>query len=417
MRNYLIGLSLGTYLLSWFTKVHHAQKGAWFSLIYGWEAFRVGLGPIWPSLNAVTSWSEGKPSESGYSLLMTIIPSFLSVPSSFTNGWMVLFGLACLTKKVESWRPVLFSGFVFCFCLNLFWWLSPLGVGPQVKHISGLRPGYFLWNLSFALTAVSLLPQGETGLTWLTQIFRKIVIPATGVSLLFAGYFHYIDLERRFAKSEESRKEEKEAKARPDLRKLSWAELTPIPAKTEKLSTPFLVEIEKQIQASPSDPSPWLERAYLQATWGNEARCREDFQKALSLSTNKPSVYWSLGWALLNLGRFQEAEEAWTKAWTPVAGEPEPRWVPSAMAMACWKSGNKNQALAWYQRAAEREPESFTTLEGLKERTSNWNTKEQNWLIEVYDVWNRTYDGRNSGGNLRKRLSGQTNPSSCSTCR
>ncbi|NBV78167.1 hypothetical protein EBR66_08460, partial [bacterium] len=149
---------------------------------------------------------------------MTIIPSFLSVPSSFTNGWMVLFGLACLTKKVESWRPVLFSGFVFCFCLNLFWWLSPLGVGPQVKHISGLRPGYFLWNLSFALTAVSLLPQGETGLTWLTQIFRKIVIPATGVSLLFAGYFHYIDLERRFAKSEESRKEEKEAKARPDFR-------------------------------------------------------------------------------------------------------------------------------------------------------------------------------------------------------
>ena len=419
MRNYLIGLSLGTYLLSWFTKVHHAQKGAWFSLVYGWEAFRVGLGPVWPGLNAVTSWSNGEPSEDGYAFLanMDVVPSLLSVPSALTNGWMLLLFAGLLRKKTESWRSFLLPGFIFCFCLNLFWLLSPLGLGPQDKHISGLRPGYFLWNLSFALVAISLLPQSADGLAWLAQIFRKIVIPATGISLLFAGYFHYKDLERRFEKSEESRKKEKEANARPDLRQLPWVKLTPIPAKTEKLSTPFLAELEKQIQASPSNPEPWLERAYLQATWGNEAGCREDFQKSLSLSTNKPSVYWSMGWALLNLGRFQEAEEAWTKAWTPKVGEPEPRWVPSAMAMACWKSGNKNQALAWYQRAAEREPEFFTTLEGLKERTSNWNTKEQDWLIEVYDVWNRTYDGRNSGEKLRKRLSGQTNSSSCSTCR
>ena len=410
---------MGTYFLSWFTKVHGAQKGAWFSLFYGWEAFRVGLGPVWPGWNAVTSWSGGKPAKDGYAFLvnMDVVPSFLSVPSALTNGWMILLLAGLLLKKVESWRSCLLPGFIFCFCLNLFWLLSPLGIGPQSKEISGLRPGYFLWNLSFALAALSLLPRAKAPRLGLARIFRNILVPAAGISLLFAGYFHHKDLERRFKTSEDSRRKEKEARAQPEFHKLPWKQLTPIPAKTEKLSTPFLVEIEKQIQASPSDPEPWLQRAYLQATWGNETGCREDFQKALSLSTNKLSVYWSMGWALLNLGRFQEAEEAWSKAWTPREDEPEPRWVPSAMAIACWKSGNKNQALAWYQRAVEREPESFTTLEGLKNRTSHWNTREQNWLIEVYDAWDRTYLGRGSGERMRKRLSGQTHRSSCSTCR
>ena len=135
MRNYLIALSLGTYLLSWFTKVHQAQKGAWFSLVYGWEAFRVGLGPIWPTVYTATTWSEGKSDDGRYDFLATmgLVPSFLSVPSALTNGWMILFGLAFLTNKIESWRSALFSGFVFCFCLNLFWWLSSLGIGPHVK--------------------------------------------------------------------------------------------------------------------------------------------------------------------------------------------------------------------------------------------------------------------------------------------
>ena len=414
-----MGLSLGIYLFSWFTKVHQAQKGAWFSLIYGWEAFRVGLGPVWPGLKTATTWSQGNPPKDGYAFLanLDVVPSLLSVPSSLTNGWMVLFALACGMKKVGLWRSVLFPGFIFCFCLNLFWLLSPLGIGPHEKTISGLRPGYFLWNLSFALAALSLLSRTESARAWLAEGLRKIVIPAACVSLLFAGYFHHLDLERRVEKIEVSIKKKEEAKTPPDFRKLAWAELTPIPGKSERISTPFSMDIDKQIQASPADPEPFLQRAYLQAIWGNEAACREDFQKALSLSTNKTSVYWSMGWALLNLGRFQEAGDSWSKAWAPKEGEPEPRWVPSAMAMACWKAGNKNEALAWYQRAAEREPASFTSLAGLKERISNWNTKEQAWLIEVHDAWQRTYLGRGSGEVLQRRLSSQGSNAPCSTCR
>lgn len=419
MRNYLAIFSLTAYLVSWFTKVHSAQKGAWFSFIYGWEAFRVGLGPIWPGLKAVTSWSEGKPSEGGYALLLDIIPSFLSVPSSLTNGWMLLFALALIKKKVDSWRPVLISGFVFCFCLNLFWFLSPLGLGlyEAKAKLSGLRAGYYLWALSFVLAAIALLPNKGSVEGWCREFLRRILLPTLVAGIGFAGFFKIQELERILQKEVAARKEEKQSSSSPKFRKIPLSEMTPIPDNSEKISTPFLVMLETEIKTNPLDPEPLLQRAYLHAIWGNEADCRKDFQQALVLSTNRPNVYWNMGWALLNLGRFQDAQEAWSKAWTPKESEPEPRWVPSAMAMACWKAGKKNEALAWYQRAAEREPASFASLAGLKERISKWNTKEQAWLIEVYDAWQRTYLGRGSGEILKRRLSGQGSNAPCSTCR
>jgi len=420
MRIYLAFFSLVIYLVSWFTKVHSAQQGAWFSFGYGWEAFRVGLGPIWPGLKAVTSWSEGKPSENGYAFLAGIIPSFLSVPSALTNGWMLLFALALITKRVETWRSVFIQGFVVCFCLNLFWFLSPLGLGfyEAKTKLSGLRAGYYLWALSFALAAIALFPRDLLLRNLSHEVWRRILLPAALAGIVFAGLFRVMDLERNLQKEVAARKEDQKRSAKnAQLPAVPLAELTPIPERSEKITTPFLVLMDEKIKTDPSDPEPLLQRAYLHAIWGNEADCRKDFQQALLLSTNQTAVYWSLGWALLNLGCFRDAEAAWSKAWVPKKGEAEPGWVPSAMAMACWKSGKKNEALAWYQRAAERDPASFTTLEGLKERTSNWNTKEQAWLIEVHDVWQRTYLGRGSGEILRRRLSGQSSNIPCSTCR
>lgn len=419
MRNYLALISLGTYLVSWFTKVHSAQKGPWFSLFYGWEAFRIGLGPIWPGLKAVTSWSDGEPLEHGYSFLMDMVPPLLSVPSALTNLWMILLVLAIVLQKLESWKSVLLSGFLACFCLNLSWFLSPLGLGLYEGNnkFAGLRPGYYLWAFSFGLAAVALLPRTGPLSDFFLQILRRIAVPAVVAGLGFAAYFRIQEVEILLQKQIQREKEEKKTATTAEFRSLKPLELTPIPDNSKKFSTPFLVMMEEKIKANPSDPEPLLQRAFLYSIWGNEAECKKDFQQALVLSTNRLDVYWSMGWAMLNLGLFQDAEEAWSKAWTPKVGEPEPRWVPSSMAMACWKTGKKAQALAWYQRAAEREPTYFTTLEGLKDRTSNWNTKEQAYLIEVHDAWQRTYLGRGSGEILRRRLSGQSSNAPCSTCR
>jgi tetratricopeptide (TPR) repeat protein len=143
----------------------------------------------------------------------------------------------------------------------------------------------------------------------------------------------------------------------------------------------------------------------------------EDFKKALVLTTNKPSVYRSMGWALLNLNRFQEARDTWSKAWEPSDGKPEPSWAPRAMAIACWKSGDKNEALAWYQRAVERNPESLLSLEGIQKETISWNIREQNWLIEVYHTWKRTYLDRDSVRIMNQRLQPTNSSPSCKTCR
>ena len=143
----------------------------------------------------------------------------------------------------------------------------------------------------------------------------------------------------------------------------------------------------------------------------------ENFEKALVLTTNKPSVYRSMGWALLNLNRFQEARDTWSKAWAPHDGKPEPSWAPRAMAIACWKSGNVNEALAWYQRAVERNPESLLSLEGIQNETISWNIREQNWLIEVFYSWKRTYLDRDSVRIMKQRLQPTNSSPSCKTCR
>jgi tetratricopeptide (TPR) repeat protein len=417
LNNHLFRISLATYTLSWFTKVHSAQKGAYLSWLYGWEAFRVALSPIWPGSQVITSWSDGSPYKKGYDVLGDLIPFSLSVPSALTNGWMIFLLTALALKKVKGMEHFFQKGFVFCFCLNIFWFFSPLNDYFINNSEWKLFLGYYLWAASFAIAGLSLPPPKENWKSYLNQVFRRLFFPAFCVSILFFCYFSFQAMNERLKDAENLLKRENQSKTTPNLRTLPYAELTSIPATSKTISTPFLHELNKRVEADPKDAAPLVERGYLYAIWGNEAEAMENFEKALVLTTNKPSVYRSMGWALLNLNRFQEARDTWSKAWEPSDGKPEPSWAPRAMAIACWKSGDKNEALAWYQRAVERNPESLLSLEGIQKETISWNIREQNWLIEVYHTWKRTYLDRDSVRIMKQRLQPTNSSPSCKTCR
>ena len=377
----------------------------------------MALSPIWPGKGVITSWSNGKEGATSYDVFGDAIPFFLSIPSALTNGWMIFLLTALALKKLEGREQFLQKGFIFCFCLNLFWFFSPLNDYFINNSEWKLFLGYYLWAASFAIAGLSLPPSKENWKSYLNQVFRRLFFPAFCVSILFFCYFCFQAMNERLKDAENLLKRENQSKTTPNLRTLPYAELTSIPATSKTISTPFLQELNKRVEADPKDAAPLVERGYLYAIWGNEAEAMEDFKKALVLTTNKPSVYRSMGWALLNLNRFQEARDTWSKAWEPSDGKPEPSWAPRAMAIACWKSGDKNEALAWYQRAVERNPESLLSLEGIQKETISWNIREQNWLIEVYHTWKRTYLDRDSVRIMNQRLQPTNSSPSCKTCR
>lgn len=377
----------------------------------------MALSPIWPGKGVITSWSNGKEGATSYDVFGDAIPFFLSIPSAFTNGWMIFLLTALALKKLEGREQFLQKGFIFCFCLNLFWFFSPLNDYFINNSEWKLFLGYYLWAASFAIAGLSLFPPKENWKSYLNQVFRRLFFPAFCVSILFFCYFCFQAMNERLKDAENLLKRENQSKTTPNLRTLPYAELTSIPATSKTISTPFLQELNKRVEADPKDAAPLVERGYLYAIWGKEAEAMENFEKALVLTTNKPSVYRSMGWALLNLNRFQEARDTWSKAWAPHDGKPEPIWVPRAMAIACWKSGNVNEALAWYQRAVERNPESLLSLEGIQNETISWNIREQNWLIEVFYSWKRTYLDRDSVRIMKQRLQPTNSSPSCKTCR
>ena len=377
----------------------------------------MALSPIWPGKGVITSWSNGKEGATSYDVFGDAIPFFLSIPSALTNGWMIFLLTALALKKLEGREQFLQKGFIFCFCLNLFWFFSPLNDYFINNSEWKLFLGYYLWAASFAIAGLSLFPPKENWKSYLNQVFRRLFFPAFCVSILFFCYFCFQAMNERLKDAENLLKRENQSKTTPNLRTLPYAELTSIPATSKTISTPFLQELNKRVEADPKDAAPLVERGYLYAIWGKEAEAMENFEKALVLTTNKPSVYRSMGWALLNLNRFQEARDTWSKAWAPHDGKPEPIWVPRAMAIACWKSGNVNEALAWYQRAVERNPESLLSLEGIQNETISWNIREQNWLIEVFYSWKRTYLDRDSVRIMKQRLQPTNSSPSCKTCR
>ena len=141
-RSAIAAIVAGTaaYVVSYFLQVHAEGSTLRDGVLPGWEALRFALTPLW----------DPKARDS-------LLYAVLSVSSALSN-LLVPILLLVLTRASSRIRQILCWALLAATALNLQWYAFLLG-----KDRSGLRAGYFLWVLSFALLAMGLLLQARSG--------------------------------------------------------------------------------------------------------------------------------------------------------------------------------------------------------------------------------------------------------------
>jgi hypothetical protein len=95
-------------------------------------------------------------------------------------------------------------------------------------------------------------------------------------------------------------------------------------------------------------------------------------------------VYWSWGWARLALGDAREALVHWQNAARLHGGAPS--WLPYSNAVALWRLGQRDLALAWFEAAVRSQP-GLATREGVDALAATWQDDERRTLEEVADAY------------------------------
>ncbi len=113
------------------------------------------------------------------------------------------------------------------------------------------------------------------------------------------------------------------------------------------------------------------------------------YQEALATvsdgSTQARGVRWNQGWDLYRHGSAEAALAQWTRAAEGVRGNPS--WLPQTLALALWKLGRRDEALAWYAAAVRTEPQQWNDPARFAQLLPGWNETERAQLAEVQQAW------------------------------
>ena len=97
------------------------------------------------------------------------------------------------------------------------------------------------------------------------------------------------------------------------------------------------------------------------------------------------AVTWNYGWDLYRAGEPQRALEQWQKL---IGGWPStPGWQPPTLALALWKLGRRQEAVAWYAAAVRTEPGQWSDATRFAELLPDWREEERATLAEVLAAW------------------------------
>ena len=162
------------------------------------------------------------------------------------------------------------------------------------------------------------------------------------------------------------------------------------PAPVEPTPEQKIQALSQLLEYSPSNAGALRERGYQYARLGQEAKARADFEHALTLQPNFWQVHWSYGWAMFDLGHYQEALDHWQKWYQsePAKKIPEDHsTINYTLALGYWSVGKKMEAFSYWERALKSQPDYWSTREQILNRTNFWIKPERDKLLELFNAW------------------------------
>lgn len=149
-----------------------------------------------------------------------------------------------------------------------------------------------------------------------------------------------------------------------------------------------LRDVERLMKRYPDHPSLLRERAYIRAKRGEIDASEADFARALQVAGSdtflRRHVLWSEGWARFDSGRDQAALHAWKEAVDLHGGTPF--WWPYTAALAEWRQGRREEAMALYNQAVAGMPQ-YGTERGFAERTAHWPESQFAVASAIFTAW------------------------------
>ncbi len=153
-------------------------------------------------------------------------------------------------------------------------------------------------------------------------------------------------------------------------------------------SADFRKKLNSILSRDPENVVALSHRAYLYARSGHEALARRDFDRALEASTygdaEHRQVLWSYGWALYDMKDVDGALRLWESCAELHRGHPF--WVPYTYALAYWSKGDLATAFAWYDVAAQSNPQRGDAV-GVVKLTERWRPEQRKQMAALFDAW------------------------------
>lgn len=146
--------------------------------------------------------------------------------------------------------------------------------------------------------------------------------------------------------------------------------------------------VERALERHPDHPRLLTERGFHRYAKSHVELAEADFARAMVVTADDPlarrAVLWSQGWALFNAGRNERALAAWAESERLHGGRPY--WVPYSRALAEWRLGRQQAAVATWQQAVDGVPE-LGTKDGLLRRTAFWPRHQIETAKQVFHAW------------------------------